>query len=734
MELRLPEGKDLRKTYKKTMKQVFLTLFLISFAVQLSVDAQQLNYPATKRVEQTDDFFGVKVADPYRWMEDANSDELKSWVKSQDELLKSFVGKNPKRADIQKRLLELIKYDSYTNATGLMTPFVAKRNTRYFFIETKAGSNIPTLFVKEGINGKPRVLLDFPSRYQADKINLRGYEPSPDGNFVALFLSKDNSRWLTIKILDVKTGKDLNEVLEDFHPFSSNIAWTADNKGFFYTKFDKKPQGEGQPPVQINPKVYFHVLGDSQNQDSLIYEKPNNQVVVFTYQVTGDGKYLVINELDGSNPYSRIYYKEISGSQIKPIFDKEDANYIFLGNRGTQFWFYTNLNAPRGRVIATDIKNPSLREVVPQAKEAMSAGSSVGGNAIGIFGNKIVLAYVKDSNPLIRVFSFQGKLEKEVLLPSGGNIWGGFAGTQSDNEVLYEYLGLTSPATFYRLDVKTKQNTIFLEPKLNLKPSDYEIKQVFYKSKDGTRVPMFIAHRKGLKLDGNNPAYMYGYGAFGWVALMFYQPNVLTWLDMGGVFAVPGIRGGGEYGDEWHQAGVGKNRQNSIDDFIAATEFLINNKYTSPKKMVANGSSAGSAVAAAAVLQRSELYAAAIIDIPILDMMRFQQFTSGRYWQGEFGSSEKKEEFQTLISYSPYHNLKKGNCYPPTLVMVGEKDQTALPLHGYKFTANLQHSQGCANPVLVKTMWGTGHNFGATAEQRIDSWADSLSFLFNVLK
>jgi prolyl oligopeptidase len=721
----------------------FYRLFIVVFFIEsffVVAQSQQLTYPPAKRVGQVDIYHGVKVADPYRWMEDDSSAELRAWIKSQEELQQNYVSKIAARSAIQKRISELVVYDSYTTATGFVTPFVAKRKSRYFFIKTSAGRSEPVLYVQESLEAEPKILLDAAARYKDEKINLEGYEPSPNGRFVVLYLSQNGARWLSLKVLDVETGKELSDVLTDVHRLGDNVAWTPDSKGFFYTKFAKIEQGAGQLPTNGNAKIYFHALGNPQTNDALIYERPDRAKTLFSYQVTADGKYLVISSVEGGSSQNQIFYKELAdaSSRVKPLLDKADANYTFLGSQGSLFWLYTNLEAPRGRVVKLDVAKPeqsNWKEIVPQAKEVISAGSSVGGNALGMFGNRLVLLYMRDSNPIIKVFDADGRFEKEIILPSGGTVWGGFSGSQYDPEVLYEFLGLTSPATFYRLDLNSKQNIIFLRPELKLNAGDYETRQVFFTSKDGVQVPMFLAHRKGIKLNGSNPALMYGYGALGWVAFIWYQPHVIAWLDAGGIYAVPGIRGGGEYGEEWHQAGVKQNKQNSIDDYIAAAEWLTKNKYTNPAKLAANGGSASSAVAAgAAILQRPELFGAAVIDIPILDMLRYDKFTNGRYWISEFGLANEPQEFKSLIAYSPYHNVKPGRCYPPTLVMIGEKDQVALPLHGYKFTAQMQHAQSCNNPVLMKIMWGAGHNFGATPEQRIDSWTDALSFLSETLK
>jgi prolyl oligopeptidase len=421
---------------------------------------------------------------------------------------------------------------------------------------------------------------------------------------------------------------------------------------------------------------------------------------------------------------------------VEALLDKADAAYTFLGNEGTRFWIYTDLEAPRGRVVAIDLTKPQREhwtEVIPQAEETIAGGSLAGGNALGLFGDRFVIMYMKDGRPLVKVFDRQGRFQYEVDLPDGGSIWGGLSGAQNDPEVFYQFLGLTDPSTIHRLNLETGKSTIFHRSKLRFNPDDCVTTQVFYKSKDGTRVPMFVSHKKGLQPDGSHPAFMYGYGAFGWSSFLWYQPQVLVWMEMGGVYAQPSLRGGGEYGEAWHQAGMKLNKQNAIDDYIAAAEWLIANKYASPSKLVANGGSASGALAGAAVIQRPDLFNACIIDRPALDMIRFDQFTGAGHWIQEFGSSTNAEEFQALYAYSPYHNLKPGQCYPATMIMVGDRDEVTVPMHAYKFTAALQAAQGCGQPVLLKMMWGAGHNFGATTEQMIDSMADEITFLARAL-
>lgn len=711
--------------------KLLITFTLLAFitAQATAFQTKRSDYPQARRVAQADIYHGIEVSDPYRWMEEMNSEETLAWVKAQDELLKNFTGNLDNRDAIHKRISELARFESYTPPT--------KESGRYFFIKSESGTSKPVLYVQQGPRAEPRILLDTVARFKDMDVTLRGFAPSPDGRLVLCGISKNQSRWIEQILIDAGSGAVIHEAIQGTHNLAGGASWNRDSKGFFYNYFEKPAGTSEQKAVVGSPKILYHALG--QSKDLLVYAPEAKPNLLLTHTVSDDGRYLIIAASEGSSNKNIILYKDIRSldSPIKTLIGEADANYTFLGNEDNRFWFYTDLDAPRGRIIAIDITKAdriNWKEVVSQHRESIAANSTVGGNALGMYGNRFLLMYVKDNNPLLRVFDKRGRLQQEISLPVGGLIWGGFSGRQHDPEVFYRFLGITDQGSIYRLDVETGKVTVFRRPELKFDRNGIVVKQVFYQSKDGTRVPMFIAHKEGIKLDGSNPTYMYGYGAFGWVSFLWYQPLRLAWIEMGGVYAIPGIRGGGEYGEEWHQAGMKLNKQNSIDDYLAAAEWLIKTRYTSPERLVANGGSASAALAAAAIIQRPDLFGAAVIDIPLLDLIRYERFTGASYFAPEFGSPADKEEFSALYAYSPYHNLKKSKCYPPTLIMVGSQDQTAVPLHAYKFTAAMQEAQGCDNPVLMKIMWGAGHNFGATLEQTADSFTDELAFLYRVLK
>lgn len=705
--------------------------WIASWTIGLETSASgshHLDYPRARRDSITESYHGKIVSDPYRWMEDMKSSETSEWVQAQDKLLKNYLDDVPQRDDLRRRIRELTgSGDTFT------TP--VKAGGSYYFMSVNVGGGAIALYVRDGDSSPPRIVMDPRARFQGN-VSLTSFSPSPDGRWIAYAISKDQSSWLSIRVLDTKTGEDRKEVALETNVVSAGIAWRNDSEGFFYTQFDRAKDTSDDKAAPTNPRINYYSRSDAHS--TVVYQPQHEDGLIVSYAITKDDRYLVLRLNNGSSKQSRILYEDLERSEptTEWLIKEANANYLFLGSEGKQFWFYTDFKAPRGRVIAIDISRPertSWLEVVPEASEPIAANSSVGGNALGMFGNRFVLMYLKDGCPLLKVFNKQGRFEFQPDLPKGGQIWGGLNARERDTEVFYQYLGLTDVTTIYRLDLEKKTNDVFYRPQAVFDRDSVVIEQVFYRSKDGTRVPMFIAHKKGLKLDGSHPTFMYGYGAFGWVSFMWYQPFVLNWIEMGGVYAQPGIRGGGEYGEAWHQAGAKHNKQNVIDDYVAAGEWLIAKRYTSSSRLVANGGSASGALAAAAIIQRPELFAAAVIDRPVLDLLRFDRFTQAGYWIPEFGSPSDPEDFKALRAWSPYQNVKPGQCYPATLVMSGDRDQVAVPLHAYKFTAAMQAAQSCENPVLLKVMWGAGHNFGRNADQTSDSWGDQTAFLFRVL-
>lgn len=709
------------------MRKLFSLSLSILILFSLAGAQAKLNYPATKRVDQADTYHGQTVADPYRWLEQMDSAETRAWAKAQDDLATGFLKSTPAREAFRERIASISKYDLYS------API--KAQGRYFFTKSldTVGNNA-LLYAQDGLSAKPRLLLD--PRHLDLKLRAfqQDFHPSNDGRFVACSLVRGQSRWRHIKIIGAD-GEAQPDSLTGLHAISNAIAWSKDNEGFFYVRFHEPKAGEEMKAAVNNRGIYYHKLGSPQSEDALVYSRPNPSGWVFIPYVTQDGRYLVIDARDGGSSKNSILCLDLTAPKSGAMeLLTDDAAYTFLGSAGGRFFFYTDLQSPRGRIVALDLASPDkLTTIVAESKETLAGGSLVGGNAVGMFGNWFAAMYWGDGRPLIRVFDIGGRLRQTINLPEGASVWGGLSGAQGDDEIFYALLSLTSPRTIHRLDLRAGKVSVFRRAELNFRESDFAINQVFYRSKDQTRVPMFIAHKKGIRLDGSNPILMYGYGAFGWNSFLFYQPHVLAWMEMGGIYALPRIRGGGEYGADWHHQGMNLKEQNSIDDFIAAAEWLIANKYTSASKIVASGGSASGPLAGAAITQRPELFGAAIIDIPVLDMLRYERFGAARTWTQEFGSVENADEFRALLSYSPCHNIRPGRCYPPILIRVGERDETATPLHGYKFAAAMQSAQGCLNPVLLKVIWGAGHSLGGTDEQVIESRADEMAFLALVL-
>ncbi len=693
------------------------TLILFSFAGAQT----RLNYPTTRRGDDADTYHGQRVADPYRWLEQMDSPQTRAWAKAQDALATDFLKSTPMRETFRERIASISKHD--------LTSAPIKAEGRYFFTKSldSVGNNA-LLYAQDGPSAPPRLLLD-PRR---DDLKLRAFQqdfhPSLDGRFVACSLVRGQSRWRQMKIIGAD-GQIRPDWLTGLHAVSNTVAWSKNSEGFFYVRFHEPEAGEEMKASVDNRGIYYHKLGSPQSEDALIYSRGSGWL--FIPYVTEDGRYLIIDARDGGSPKNSILCLDLNQPNSGPIeLLKADAAYTFLGSAGGRFFFYTDRQSPRGRIVVLDPGSPDkLTTVVAESKEAIAGGSLVGGNAVGMFGNHLAAMYWGEGRSVIRVFDTRGRLRHTIPLPEGASLWGGLSGAQGDDEIFYALLSLTSPRTIHRLDLGSGKVTVFRRAELNFRESDFAIRQVFYRSKDGTRVPMFIAHKKGIRLDGSNPTLMYGYGAFGWNSFLFYQPSVLVWMEMGGIYALPRIRGGGEYGAHWHHQGKGLRERNSIDDFIAAAEWLTANRYTSASKLVANGGSASGSLAAAAIIERPELFGAALIDIPVLDMLRYERFGAARTWSEEFGSVANADEFKVLLSYSPYHNVKHGQCYPPVLIRVGERDETATPLHGYKFAAAMQSAQACPNPALLKVIWGAGHSLGATDEQVIESRADEMAFL-----
>ena len=704
---------------------VLIGWFLAAACGRPEAPSSRLAYPAARSDGSVETLHGTALPDPYRWMEELESEETRRWIREEETLFQSFVGSVPEREAYRRRILEL------SSQTLYLAPVEA--GGRYFLTRISSTGVPAGLFVQDSPDAAPRLLLD-PGSLGAGA-TLVAAVPSPDGRVVAYTTGRGQSRWLEIRMRDAKTGSDVEIPPLSTHAVAGLPVWARDGRELYFTRFERRSGASEDTAPPERPTVRRFRLAD--RREAVVYEPPAEPGILVGIAAADDGRDLVVSLRTGSDNRSRVLLVDPERRRAPvPLMPAAEANATYLGSRGNRFWFFTDRDAPRGRVIALEKDRPQpghWKEIVPEAAEPIAASSAVGGNALGMFANRILLVYLRDGRPVLRVFDAEGRLRAEPRLPTGGQIWGGFSGSPDDTDVFYRFLGLTHASTTYRLDLETNETSIFSRSQPPGGAADIAVEQVFYRSADGTRVPMFLAHRKGLPRNGRSPAFMYGYGAFGWVSFLWYQPFVLNWLELGGVYALPGIRGGGEYGEPWHLAGAGRAKQRAIDDYLAAAEWLVANGYTSRSRLVANGGSASGGVAAAAVLQRPELFGAAVIDRPVLDMLRFDRFSQAAYWMPEFGSPSDREDFAALRAWSPYHNVKKGRCYPAMVVMAGERDQVAVPLHAYKFTAAMQAAQACPNPVLLQVVRGAGHNFGTTPEQTAETWADETAFLTRAL-
>ncbi len=680
-------------------------------------------YPPARTIDRTDVYHGVSVKDPYRWMEDLDSQETRAWVKLQDDFGSGHLRALPEYARFRSRILALNEYESVSPAL--------LAGGKLFFTRVPRGARARAVIeVAEGEDSPARTLLDT-NEFPPEE-TLRLVLPSDDGKFIAFGVRRNASNWFELRFLDVEAGKILPDVLRGLNS-SASPAWSRDGKGVYYGVFAIPEPGKERTQKLENQSVRYHRLGAPQEDDEPVFAAPEHPDWRFAASETEDGQYLVLTATVGTTSQSGIYVRELRRPappwrQIIPV--GEEA-FTFRGNNGPVLWLQTDADAPRGRVIAVDIRNPARsnwKDVIPQSADTL--------NFVNLVDHRFVAVYVQEAKHIIKVFSQAGKFERDVKFPDWGTTFSGFIGRPGDRMSYYSFNSVSYPpgASVFRLDARTGESVPFRQPRLSYRPSDYETRQVFYKSKDGTRVPMFIAAKRGLKLDGSSPAFLYAYGAGGWQAMPWFQPHVLAWMEAGGIYALANVRGGGEYGEQWHQAGIKKNKQNTIDDYIAAAEWLIANGYTTKERLTINGGSLSSPLAGAALVQRPELFGAVLMDISVTDMVRYDHFTGGAGWRAELGSSSDPEEFRALLAYSPYHNLKPGTCYPPVLITAGERDETTVPSHSYKFTAALQAAQQCSNPVLLQVMWGAGHTLGNTREQSAEILGRQLAFLFESVK
>ncbi len=679
-----------------------------------------LQYPDTRKAAIAEDHFGVRVEDPYRWLEDDNSAETKAWVAAQNKVTFAYLESLPLRDRIAKRLTELWTYERY----GLPS----KEGPWFVYSRIAGADKQPIVYRARTLNAPPtrdNVLIDPHAFDAAGKVAISGLGFSHDGSKVAYGISRGGSDWVEWRVRDVATGQDLPDVVK-WSKFSG-ATWLHDGSGFFYSRFSEPPAGDELQAINRNHQVYFHRAGTAQSADTLVFERPDQPDWNFNADVTEDGRHLLIYQFEGTEPKNRIFVRDLSkpGSPFRPLVDAFDAEYTVVGNDEDTFYVRTNNGAPRARLVAIELGTPT-----PAAWTTLIAepeGRDVLAN-VSMVGDKFLAVIRTHAHERARVHGRDGTFEREIELPGIGSV-GGFGGKRSDDESYFAFTSFTYPTTIFRYELASGGVSVFKRPETAFKADGFETKQVFYKSKDGTDVPMFITHRKGLVLDGTNPTYLYGYGGFDISLTPGYSAGNAGWLEMGGVYAVANIRGGGEYGRTWHDSGRLESKQNVFDDFIAAAEFLIAEKYTSPARLAVGGGSNGGLLVGAVITQRPELFAAALPAVGVMDMLRFHKFTIGRAWTSDYGNPEVKEDFEVLLKYSPLHNIRPGTRYPATLVTTGDHDDRVVPAHSFKFAAALQAAQSGPNPILIRIDTSVGHGAGKPLDAVIQEKADQWAFL-----
>lgn len=702
-----------------------LILSLIS-ASSLAAEVQPLPYPSSRTVEIEDTLHGVKVADPYRWLEDDRSEETAAWVKAQNELTQGVLQNIPARKAIRQRLTTLWDYEK------IGTP--QKIHGGYVFHKNDGLQNQNVLYFQKSLDEEARVLIDPNTLSDDGTVSLKDYSFSDDGKWMAYAISRSGSDWVEWKVRNVSTGKDLSDNIK-WSKFSS-ASWSADHLGFYYSGYDAPKKGSEFKSINYHQKLYYHKLGTEQKDDKLIYARPDHKKWGFSAKVTEDGQYLLIFVHEGTNVNDGVFYKKLNvpNSPVIELLNQFDASYRFVGNNGSRFIFQTDLDAPTGRVVTLDVEQVAKtqgskplpwEELIPANKDTLRRTS--------VIDDHLILNYIQDAHSVIKLHDMEGRFEKELSLPGIGSA-GGFYGKTHHKEAFYNYSSYTDPGSIYRYDFTTGKNTLLRSSKVKFDQNTFTSRQVFFTSQDGTKVPMIISHRKGLKLDGNNPTLLYGYGGFNISLLPRFSVSNIAWMEMGGIYAVANLRGGGEYGKAWHEAGMVLNKQNVFDDFIHAAEWLVTEKYTSSQKLAIAGGSNGGLLVGACMTQRPELFKAALPAVGVLDMIRFHKFTIGWAWIPEYGSAEKPDEFKKLLSYSPYHNLKADTQYPSTMVLTGDHDDRVFPAHSFKFAAALQAAHKGDNPVLIRIETKAGHGAGTPTSKRIQAAADRWSFLVKELK
>lgn len=703
-----------------------LAFGLAVFALSLPATAQPLDYPDTKKVDTVDVYHGTEVPDPYRWLEDLDADDTQDWIQRQNEVTFSYLETTPMREALHSRMTELYDYTRY----GVPK----QRGGRLFYEENSGLQDQPILYVQpaDAEAESAEVLIDPNTLSEDGTVAVSNFVPSPDGRYIAYTLSESGSDWQTVRIRDVETGEDLPDMLK-WVKFNAPV-WNAEGSGFYYGRYPAPDSGDAYEAKTEGQQLYFHELNTPQSDDSLIFERPDDPEIGFQSMLGDDGRYLFIHGWKGTAEKNLLYVKDLRqpDATVQPVIDTFESSYQVVGNDGATVFLRTNHDAPNRRLVSLDLDtfdadnlDASLTTLVPESDAVIQTVQRA--------SDHFLVHALVDVKARLTVHDLGGTRERELDLPTIGSI-GSIDASPDRSSVFFEFTSFTYPSTIYRADFAEGRSDIFRQPELPGFDADrYVVKQSLYTSKDGTEVPMFIVHKKDLETNGMNPTLLYGYGGFNVSLTPSFSVSDLLWMEMGGVYAVPNLRGGGEYGQAWHEAGMLEKKQNVFDDFAAAAEHLVDENYTSREKLAIAGGSNGGLLTGASITQRPDLFGAAVVSVGVLDMLRFHTFTIGWAWVPEYGSSEDPEQFEFLYDYSPLHNIEDGTAYPPTIITTADTDDRVVPAHSYKFAARLQEAQGGDAPILLRVETKAGHGGGKPVSKIIEEQADIYAFLARVL-
>ncbi|MCP4190818.1 MAG: S9 family peptidase [Planctomycetaceae bacterium] len=691
-------------------------------ATPSSNSSEKAQYPEARREAVNDTFHGVKVADPYRWLEQdvRESKEVQQWVDAENKITQAYLRAIPQRDKIRERLTKLWNYPKYS------PPF--QRGGKYFFRKNNGLQNQAVLYIADSADGEARELLNPNSWTKDGTVALSSAVPSDDARLLAYTASEAGSDWKTLRVMDIESGKLLEDELKWIR--WGGVNWLPDGSGFYYARYPQPEAGEQYQALALNQMIYFHQIGSQQSADRLVYRREDHPDWTFDLTLTDDDQYQVISITKSTDDQNMVLYRKADNPTAPwiELIGDFDNQFWFVGNQDATFYFFTDLDAPTKRVVSMSLAQPGrshLTEIIPAETETLRSAT--------ILNEQFVASYLKDATTRVKILSLEGKFVRDVEFPGIGTA-AGFRGRPSDYETFYSFSSYDTPSSIFQYDMRTGKSRLWRRSEVDFDPQQFQVKQIFYKSKDGTRVPMFIAHRRDLQLSGDNPTLLYGYGGFNISLTPGFSVSYVAWMEMGGVVAIPNLRGGGEYGEQWHTAGKTVNKQNVFDDFLAAAEWLIAEKYTRPDKLAIQGGSNGGLLVGAAMTQRPDLFGACLPAVGVMDMLRYQHFTAGRFWVDEYGTPDEEAEFKALLRYSPYHNIQAGVDYPATMISTADTDDRVVPMHSFKFAAALQQAQAGPAPILIRIETRAGHGAGKPTSKRIDNIADHWAFLIHVLK